>query len=70
MIGVRLAQPATGYLSKYAIPLRLRSRVVGALSLFQTTPHLLGDGDTSESVPSYAAPRHLAVSDLAARIVS
>jgi len=31
--------------STHAIPLRLRSRVVGALSLFQATPERLGDDD-------------------------
>ncbi|WP_329254822.1 GAF and ANTAR domain-containing protein [Streptomyces sp. NBC_01478] len=36
---------ATGYVSTHAVPLRLRNRVVGALNLFQTTPHLLGDDD-------------------------
>ncbi|WP_105974779.1 GAF and ANTAR domain-containing protein [Streptomyces geranii] len=36
---------ATGYVTTHAIPLRLRSRVVGALNLFQTTPHVLGDDD-------------------------
>ncbi|KUO16977.1 GAF and ANTAR domain-containing protein [Streptomyces dysideae] len=35
----------TGYLATHAIPLRLRSRVVGALNLFQTTSHRLGDDD-------------------------
>ncbi|MDO0934958.1 GAF and ANTAR domain-containing protein [Streptomyces sp. DG2A-72] len=35
----------TGYVSTHAIPLRLRSRVVGALNLFQATPHRLGDDD-------------------------
>ncbi|MDC0773151.1 GAF and ANTAR domain-containing protein [Streptomyces sp. HD] len=35
----------TGYVSTHAIPLRLRSRVVGALNLFQTTPLRLGDDD-------------------------
>jgi GAF domain-containing protein len=35
----------TGYVSTHAIPLRLRSRVVGALSLFQATPQRLGDDD-------------------------
>jgi len=35
----------TGYAITHAIPLRLRSRVVGALNLFQTTPHHLGDDD-------------------------
>ncbi|MCX4665508.1 GAF and ANTAR domain-containing protein [Streptomyces sp. NBC_01381] len=35
----------TGYLTTHAIPLRLRDRVVGALNLFQTTPHALGDDD-------------------------
>ncbi|MFI6494068.1 GAF domain-containing protein [Streptomyces sp. NPDC050564] len=35
----------TGYVSTHAIPLRLRSRVVGALSLFQATPERLGDDD-------------------------
>ncbi|MFF4274115.1 GAF domain-containing protein [Streptomyces sp. NPDC001536] len=35
----------TGYVATHAIPLRLRNRVVGALNLFQTTPHHLGDDD-------------------------
>ncbi|MDX3385384.1 GAF and ANTAR domain-containing protein [Streptomyces niveiscabiei] len=35
----------TGYVRTHAIPLRLRSRVVGALNLFQTTPFRLGDDD-------------------------
>ncbi|MBD0840983.1 GAF and ANTAR domain-containing protein [Streptomyces sp. TRM68416] len=35
----------TGYTTTHAIPLRLRSRTVGALNLFQTTPHRLGDDD-------------------------
>ncbi|WP_328748535.1 GAF and ANTAR domain-containing protein [Streptomyces sp. NBC_00285] len=35
----------TGYVATHAIPLRLRHRVVGALNLFQTTPHHLGDDD-------------------------
>ncbi|MCX5236162.1 GAF and ANTAR domain-containing protein [Streptomyces prunicolor] len=35
----------TGYVSTHAIPLRLRNRVVGALNLFQSTPHRLGDDD-------------------------
>ncbi|MFC4506838.1 MULTISPECIES: GAF domain-containing protein [Streptomyces] len=35
----------TGYVTTHAIPLRLRSRVVGALNLFQTTPQRLGDDD-------------------------
>jgi len=35
----------TGYAATHAIPLRLRNRVVGALNLFQTTPHLLSDDD-------------------------
>ncbi|MFJ4932751.1 GAF domain-containing protein [Streptomyces pseudovenezuelae] len=35
----------TGYVSTHAIPLRLRRRVVGALNLFQTTAHRLGDDD-------------------------
>lgn len=35
----------TGYVTTHAIPLRLRNRVVGALSLFQATPHHLGDDD-------------------------
>lgn len=35
----------TGYLATHAIPLRLRNRVVGALNLFQSTPHRLGDDD-------------------------
>ncbi|WP_328359268.1 GAF and ANTAR domain-containing protein [Streptomyces sp. NBC_00457] len=35
----------TGYVSTHAIPLRLRRRVVGALNLFQATPHRLGDDD-------------------------
>lgn len=35
----------TGYVTTHAIPLRLRNRVVGALNLFQTTPHHLGDDD-------------------------
>ncbi|MGW1712454.1 ANTAR domain-containing protein [Streptomyces sp. NPDC002156] len=35
----------TGYSITHAIPLRLRSRVVGALNLFQTAPHHLGDDD-------------------------
>ncbi|MFF4257629.1 GAF domain-containing protein [Streptomyces sp. NPDC001663] len=35
----------TGYVSTHAIPLRLRSRVVGALNLFQATPQRLGDDD-------------------------
>ena len=29
----------------HALPLRLRHRVVGALNLFQTAPHRLGDDD-------------------------
>ncbi|MER7561999.1 GAF and ANTAR domain-containing protein [Streptomyces sp. NPDC048523] len=37
----------TGYVSTHAIPLRLRRRVVGALNLFQTTAHRLGDDDTA-----------------------
>jgi GAF domain-containing protein len=36
---------ATGYVTTHAVPLRLRNRVVGALSLFQTAPHRLGDDD-------------------------
>ncbi|WP_406456583.1 GAF and ANTAR domain-containing protein [Streptomyces sp. NBC_01622] len=36
---------ATGYVTTHAIPLRLRNRVVGALNLFQATPHRLGDDD-------------------------
>ncbi|MGW3105049.1 GAF domain-containing protein [Streptomyces sp. NPDC001100] len=36
---------ATGYVTTHAIPLRLRNRVVGALNLFQTTAHRLGDDD-------------------------
>ncbi|MGW6731915.1 ANTAR domain-containing protein [Streptomyces sp. NPDC055013] len=35
----------TGYVTTHAIPLRLRNRIVGALNLFQTTPHHLGDDD-------------------------
>lgn len=35
----------TGYVTTHAIPLRLRSRYVGALNLFQTTVHRLGDDD-------------------------
>jgi GAF domain-containing protein len=35
----------TGYVSTHGVPLRLRSRVVGALSLFQTTGHRLGGDD-------------------------
>ncbi|WDV53231.1 GAF and ANTAR domain-containing protein [Streptomyces coeruleorubidus] len=35
----------TGYVSTHALPLRLRSRVIGALSLFQSAPHRLGDDD-------------------------
>ncbi|MEU3337297.1 GAF and ANTAR domain-containing protein [Streptomyces sp. NPDC006668] len=35
----------TGYVATHAIPLRLRSRIVGALNLFQTTPQRLGDDD-------------------------
>ncbi|MBV1936903.1 GAF and ANTAR domain-containing protein [Streptomyces sp. BV286] len=35
----------TGYVTTHALPLRLRNRVVGALNLFQTTPHHLGDAD-------------------------
>ena len=35
----------TGYVATHAIPLRLRNRVVGALNLFQTAPHHLGDDD-------------------------
>jgi len=35
----------TGYVATHAIPLRLRNRVVGALNLFQTNPHRLGDDD-------------------------
>ncbi|MFI6409246.1 GAF domain-containing protein [Streptomyces sp. NPDC050548] len=35
----------TGYVTTHAIPLRLRNRVVGALNLFQTGPHRLGDDD-------------------------
>jgi len=43
----RFAEQAreTGYVTTHAIPLRLRNRVVGALNLFQTTPHRLGDDD-------------------------
>ncbi|MDO0934353.1 GAF and ANTAR domain-containing protein [Streptomyces sp. DG2A-72] len=33
----------TGYVTTHAIPLRMHSRVVGALNLFQTTSQLLGD---------------------------
>jgi len=35
----------TGYVTTHAVPLRLRNRIVGALNLFQTTPHRLGDDD-------------------------
>ncbi|MEV7884949.1 GAF and ANTAR domain-containing protein [Streptomyces sp. NPDC002817] len=35
----------TGYMATHAIPLRLRHRIVGALNLFQTTTHRLGDDD-------------------------
>ncbi|MGW0331675.1 GAF domain-containing protein [Streptomyces sp. NPDC003011] len=35
----------TGYVATHAIPLRLRNRVVGALNLFQSTAHRLGDED-------------------------
>lgn len=35
----------TGYVITHALPLRLRHRVVGALNLFQTAPHRLGDDD-------------------------
>ncbi|MFF7445800.1 MULTISPECIES: ANTAR domain-containing protein [unclassified Streptomyces] len=35
----------TGYVATHAIPLRLRSRVVGALNLFQTRAHRLGDDE-------------------------
>ncbi|MGF0174932.1 ANTAR domain-containing protein [Streptomyces sp. Marseille-Q5077] len=35
----------TGYVTTHAIPLRLRNRIVGALNLFQSTPHHLGDDD-------------------------
>ena len=35
----------TGYVATHAIPLRLRSRIVGALNLFQTTPQRLCDDD-------------------------
>lgn len=34
-----------GYESVYAIPLRLRGDVIGALNLFRTNPGPLGDGD-------------------------
>ncbi|MFF7447662.1 MULTISPECIES: GAF domain-containing protein [unclassified Streptomyces] len=38
----------TGYATTHAIPLRLRSRIIGALNLFHTTPqHRLGDGDVA-----------------------
>ncbi|GAV38257.1 GAF and ANTAR domain-containing protein [Streptomyces acidiscabies] len=37
----------TGYVTTHAIPLRLRSRVVGALNLFQSAPHPLGDDDVA-----------------------
>ncbi|MFJ9250960.1 GAF domain-containing protein [Streptomyces sp. NPDC101776] len=36
---------ATGYVSTHAVPLRLRNRVVGALNLFQSSAHRLGDDD-------------------------
>ncbi|MGI3204261.1 GAF domain-containing protein [Streptomyces sp. GLT-R25] len=35
----------TGYVTTHALPLRLRNRVVGALNLFQSAPHRLGDAD-------------------------
>ncbi|MFF3153281.1 ANTAR domain-containing protein [Streptomyces sp. NPDC057910] len=35
----------TGYVTTHAIPLRLRDRNIGALNLFQKTPHRLGDND-------------------------
>ncbi|MGP4051946.1 GAF domain-containing protein [Streptomyces sp. 2A115] len=35
----------TGYVATHAFPLRLRNRVVGALNLFQRTPHRLGEAD-------------------------
>ncbi|MFE9374895.1 ANTAR domain-containing protein [Streptomyces sp. NPDC006711] len=35
----------TGYVATHAIPLRLRDRNIGALNLFQKTPHRLGDSD-------------------------
>ncbi|MBC9714616.1 GAF and ANTAR domain-containing protein [Streptomyces sp. TRM66268-LWL] len=35
----------TGYVRTHAIPLRLRRRVVGALNLFQASPHSLGESD-------------------------
>ncbi|QNP75273.1 GAF and ANTAR domain-containing protein [Streptomyces roseirectus] len=37
----------TGYVATHAVPLRLRNRVVGALNLFQTAPHRLGDDDVA-----------------------
>ncbi|MFF1476904.1 GAF domain-containing protein [Streptomyces sp. NPDC058301] len=37
----------TGYVATHALPLRLRSRIVGALNLFQTTPRRLGDDDVA-----------------------
>ncbi|WP_331445101.1 GAF and ANTAR domain-containing protein [Streptomyces xanthochromogenes] len=35
----------TGYVATHAIPLRLRDRNIGALNLFQKTPHLLGESE-------------------------
>ncbi|MEV8524799.1 MULTISPECIES: GAF and ANTAR domain-containing protein [unclassified Streptomyces] len=35
----------TGYVTTHAIPLRLRDRNIGALNLFQKTPHRLGESD-------------------------
>ncbi|MYW65821.1 GAF domain-containing protein [Streptomyces sp. SID8379] len=38
---------ATGYVRTHAVPLRLRDRTIGALTLFQTTAHRLGDDDSA-----------------------
>ncbi|WHM40517.1 GAF and ANTAR domain-containing protein [Streptomyces sp. BPTC-684] len=35
----------TGYVATHAIPLRLRDRNIGALNLFQKSPHRLGESD-------------------------
>ncbi|WP_420716011.1 MULTISPECIES: GAF domain-containing protein [unclassified Streptomyces] len=45
LAGLHRTGPRDGVHGHPAIPLRLRHRIVGALDLFQPTPHRLGDDD-------------------------